>query len=99
VAQTAKGAVEIPGILNLGRTDPVGAGDTFLSGLGAALAVNAAPEEAAQLGNFAAAVVVTKIRRTGAASPAEILAIGREPQYVCEPERADDPRRTRALPP
>jgi bifunctional ADP-heptose synthase (sugar kinase/adenylyltransferase)/phosphoglycolate phosphatase-like HAD superfamily hydrolase len=95
IVQTAAGATEIPGLLVVGPTDPVGAGDSFLSGLSAGLAVGAAPAEAAQIGNFAARVTVAKLKQTGAATPDEILAIARGSAYIHEPELADDPRRAR----
>jgi len=89
----SSGVHPIPGLEVIGRVDPVGAGDSFLAGLGAALAAGASPEEAAAMGNFAAGVTVRKLRQTGTASPPEILEIGREPRYVYEPELAEDPRR------
>lgn len=52
--------------------DIVGAGDTFLSALGSALAAGATVAEAAALGNLAAAVTVKKLNQTGTASPDEI---------------------------
>ncbi len=53
--------------------DVVGAGDTFLSALAAALSAGAAAAEAAALANLAAAVTVEMLNQTGAASPSEIL--------------------------
>ena len=89
------GVEEVPGLLIAGPTDPVGAGDSFLAGIAAATAAGATPAEAARLGNFVAGVTVTKLRQTGTASPAEVLRIGREPDYLFEPELADNPRWTR----
>jgi len=94
----AGGLEEIPGIQVLSRTDPVGAGDSFLAGAAAALAAERPPGQAALLGNFAASVTVRKIRQTGTASPAEILEIGSDPDYVYSPELAEDTRRARWLP-
>lgn len=54
--------------------DIVGAGDTFLAALAAALASGAAPTEAAELACLAASVTVRKLGITGAASPGEIRA-------------------------
>lgn len=54
--------------------DPVGAGDTFIAALAAALAVGATPWEAGATANLAAAVIVEKLNQTGTASPEEILA-------------------------
>ncbi|MEJ5296981.1 MAG: PfkB family carbohydrate kinase [Armatimonadota bacterium] len=92
------GIEEIPGIQVLSRTDPVGAGDSFLAGAAAALAAGCPPGGAALLGNFAASVTVRKLRQTGTASPAEILEVGSDPDYVYFPELAEDIRRARYLP-
>ncbi|NOY79541.1 MAG: HAD family hydrolase [Kiritimatiellaeota bacterium] len=91
------GVYQVPGLEVIGRVDPVGAGDSFLAGLGAALAAGAAPQEAAAVGNFTAGVTVRKLRQTGTATPEEVLEIGREPRYAFEPELAEDPRRARHL--
>ena len=53
--------------------DPVGAGDTFIAALGAALASGATPQEAGTLATLAAAVTVEKLNQTGTASPEEIF--------------------------
>jgi bifunctional ADP-heptose synthase (sugar kinase/adenylyltransferase)/phosphoglycolate phosphatase-like HAD superfamily hydrolase len=91
LAADGRGIAEIPGLHILGRTDPVGAGDSFLAGAAAAAAAGASPEEAATLGNFAAGVTVQKLLQTGTATPAEVLAIGASPDCVYNPERADEP--------
>ena len=54
--------------------DIVGAGDTFIAALTAALAAGASPSEAGMVANLAAGVTVEKLNQTGTASPAEILA-------------------------
>lgn len=66
----------IPGIHIEAPVDSVGAGDAFLAGLAAATAAGASPGEALQIANLAGAVTVTKLRQTGTASPAEIIARG-----------------------
>ena len=73
---------EIPGIKVMGKIDPVGAGDSFLSGMSASLAGGASLEEAAQIGNFVAAVTIRKIGQTGTASQGEILKTGASPNYI-----------------
>jgi len=83
---------DVQGLQIVGRIDTVGAGDSALAGIAAALAAGADPVSAAMLGNFTAGVTVKKLFITGTASPAEILALGTEPDYVCSPELADDPR-------
>lgn len=91
----ATGLHEVPGLQILGRTDPVGAGDSLLAGLAAALATGRDPLTAATLGNFAAGVTVQKLFQTGTATPEEVRAIGGEPTYVYRPELAEDPRQAR----
>jgi rfaE bifunctional protein kinase chain/domain len=76
---TNDGIVKVPGIRISGKIDPVGAGDSFLAGMSASLACGADVEEAAQMGNLIAAVTITKIGRTGTATPEEILRIGTSP--------------------
>jgi phosphoglycolate phosphatase-like HAD superfamily hydrolase len=92
------GVRSVPGLQVLGPVDPVGAGDSLLSGLAAATAAGASPFEAAEIGNAAARVTVTKLRQTGTASPMEILEVAGEPQYIHHPEAADDPRQAQRLP-
>lgn len=86
------GSVEIPGLMILGRTDPVGAGDSYLAGAAAALAAGYPVDVAAELGSFAAGVTVQKLFQCGTASPEEIAAIGTDPDYIYEPETAEDVR-------
>jgi len=85
--------VDVPGIQILKRIDPVGAGDTGVSAVAAALAGGATVGEAAELANFASAVTVQKLFQCGTASPTEILQIGSSPDYVYNPELSEDPRR------
>jgi phosphoglycolate phosphatase-like HAD superfamily hydrolase len=83
---------EIPGLQILGKVDPVGAGDSMLAGLAAALAVGKNYKIAAAFGNFVAGVTVQKIFQTGTSSPEEIVQIGSDPDYIYRPELADDQR-------
>lgn len=92
------GLHEIPGPHVLGRTDTVGAGDSMLVGIAAALAVNRTPFTAAELGSCVAAVTIQKLHCTGTATPDEVLKVGVEPDYVYRPELADDSRRAHYLP-
>jgi bifunctional ADP-heptose synthase (sugar kinase/adenylyltransferase) len=89
----ADGQHLVPGLHITGPTDTVGAGDSMLAGVAAALAAHRSPAEAALFGNFVAGVTVQKLFQTGTASPQELLAIGADPEYVYEPELADDPRK------
>lgn len=65
----------LPAIASSGATDPVGAGDTVASAVGAALSAGATLREAAELAVLAAGVTVRKIGETGTASPEEILSL------------------------
>ncbi len=89
---------DVPGVAVRGPTDPVGAGDALLAGIAASLAAGASAREAASLGNLAAAVTVTKLFRTGTASPDEVLALAAEADYRYRPELAASPLAARFLP-
>ncbi|HVP18839.1 MAG TPA: PfkB family carbohydrate kinase [Spirochaetia bacterium] len=92
IGQDEAGTFEVPGLQIIGRIDTVGAGDSALAGIAAALASGRGCLEAATLGNFVAGVTVRKLYITGTASPEEILAVGSDPDYVFRPELAEDPR-------
>ena len=64
-----------PGIRSDGPIDPVGAGDTVAAALAAVLGGGGEPVLAGRLANVAACVTVRKLRMTGTATPAEILAL------------------------
>ena len=64
----------VPGFPQEPPLDIVGAGDTFIAALAAALASGASPVEAATLACLAASVTVKKLGTTGAAAPQELLA-------------------------
>jgi rfaE bifunctional protein kinase chain/domain len=83
----------VPGLHIVRRTDPVGAGDSMLSGIAAAMAAGCTAFDAAVFGNFVAGVTVQQLFTTGTASPDAIREIGSSPDYIYEPELADDPRR------
>ena len=74
----AGGLQVVPGLPITKPTDPVGAGDSMLAGIAAALAAHATPAQAALFGNLVAGVTVRKLFQTGTATPAEILAISEE---------------------
>ena len=88
VVYDSDGYHEIPGLQILARKDTVGAGDSMLAGIASSLAAGESPVKAAEIGNFVAGVTVQKLFRTGTASPAEILAIGSDPDYCYRPELA-----------
>ena len=85
----------VPGLHLIGSIDPVGAGDSMLAGLAAAMAAGNAPFTAATFGNFVAGVTVQKLYQTGTATPDEIRAIGTAPDYIFQPEKAEDLRSAR----
>ncbi|MGA2480805.1 MAG: PfkB family carbohydrate kinase, partial [Spirochaetia bacterium] len=95
LVRDTEGMHEVPGLQILGRIDTVGAGDSALAGIAAALATGQGCRTAASLGNLAAGVTVQKLFVTGTASPEEVMAIGADPDYVYHPELAADPRGAR----
>jgi len=97
VVYDRNGYKEIPGLLILSPVDPVGAGDTMLAGISAALAVGTPAYAAAEFGNLAAAVTVQKLMQTGTASPEEILHIGSDPDCRYRPDLARQPRKASYL--
>jgi len=94
----AEGVHEVPGIQLLKKLDPVGAGDTVTSALALCLGAGVSPAEAAEFANFAAAVTVQKLFQTGTASGAEILQIGKDADYIYQPELASDRRKAKYVP-
>jgi rfaE bifunctional protein kinase chain/domain len=87
-----KGISEISSLMIIGRTDTVGAGDSYLAGAAAALAAGYSLETAGELGTFTAGVTVQKLFQTGTASPDEIFETGSDPDYIYQPEIAEDIR-------
>lgn len=92
------GVHEIPGIQLLKKLDPVGAGDTVTSALALCLGAGLAPVEAAEFANFAAAVTVQKLFQTGTANGAEILTVAKDPDFIYQPELAEDRRQACHVP-
>lgn len=82
---------EVPGIQVVEKTDPVGAGDTVVATLAAVIGSGQLPLAAAQLANIAAMITARKLQMTGTATPAEILAVGPDPDYIYDPDLAESP--------
>ena len=93
----SNGIEDIPGLMILSRVDTVGAGDSYLAGVTAALAAGYDRKTAAQLGSFVAGVTVQKLFQTGTATPDEILAIGANPDYIYAPDLAINIRQANYL--
>ena len=91
------GIHEVSGIQLMKKLDTVGAGDTVTSALALCLGAGVQPAEAAEFANFAAAVTTQKLFQTGTAPGAEVLEIGRDADYIYQPELASDRRRARYL--
>ncbi|HET6494620.1 MAG TPA: PfkB family carbohydrate kinase, partial [Thermoleophilia bacterium] len=72
--QTAEGCHHVPAPPVQGPLDIVGAGDSTLSGITAALCAGASLVQAAEIGALVASITITKLRDTGTASPEELLA-------------------------
>ncbi|MBM4024909.1 MAG: carbohydrate kinase [Planctomycetes bacterium] len=92
------GVHEVPGIQLLKKLDPVGAGDTVTSALALCLGAGVPPAEAAAFANFAAAVTVQKLFQTGTANGDEVLAVAQDPDFIYQPELAEDRRKACYLP-
>jgi rfaE bifunctional protein kinase chain/domain len=86
------GVTNIDGLMIISKVDTVGAGDSYLAGAASALAAGYSLEIAAEIGSYVAGVTVQKLFQTGTASPAEILNIGTDPDFVYSPELAEDMR-------
>ena len=93
-----KGIEEIPGLMILSRVDTVGAGDSYLAGVAAALGAGFDMKIAATLGSYVAGVTVQKLFQTGTATPGEILNIGVNPDYIYNPDLAGNIRQASYLP-
>ncbi|MEI6809945.1 MAG: PfkB family carbohydrate kinase, partial [bacterium] len=87
----ADGEHETPGVHVAGAVDPVGAGDTVLSALACCLGSGIETWSAADFAGLAAVVTVQKLRQTGTAGGAEIMAMARDADYIYQPELAADP--------
>ena len=85
------------GIQLLKQIDSVGAGDTAFSAIAAALAGGANLQQVIEFANFAAAVTVQKLYQTGVASPEEIIELGADPDYIYQPELAEDIRQAKYI--
>jgi rfaE bifunctional protein kinase chain/domain len=68
------GEQHVPAIPVAGPIDVVGAGDSVMAGLVAALCAGASLAEAALVGNLAASITIQQLGTTGTASRAQVLA-------------------------
>lgn len=87
-----KGITDIPGLMIIAKTDTVGAGDSYLAGVAAALAAGYSLTESAETGTLVAGVTIRKLFQTGTASPEEILETGRDPDLIYNPFLAENLR-------
>ncbi len=71
---SAEGCERVPAVPVTGEIDIVGAGDTTLAAITAALCAGASPAEAALIGNLGASVTIRCLGTTGTASAAQIMA-------------------------
>ncbi len=94
LAFDGKAIYQVPGVMIVGPIDSCGAGDTTAAAITTALAGKISLPEAIEIANFAAAVIVRKLHQTGTATPAEILAVAPECDYVYRPEIAEDIRKS-----
>jgi rfaE bifunctional protein kinase chain/domain len=91
------GISQIPGLMIISRVDTVGAGDSYLAGAASVLAAGYSMKEAAEFGTFVAGVTVQKLFQTGTATPAEVMAIGADPDFIFSPELAENIRQATYL--
>jgi rfaE bifunctional protein kinase chain/domain len=98
IVANAGSVQEFPGIQIIGKTDPVGAGDTVVASLAAMLGCCTDVEMAAGVANLAASITVRKLHTTGTATPAELREVVPGADYVFEPELAESFRLARFLP-
>lgn len=75
------GICHAPGLIFDKQLDTVGAGDTVISALAAALGAGYAANIAAEFANLAAGVTVQKLFTTGTASGEEILELNKNAKY------------------
>lgn len=73
-----EGVEHIPGVPVSGPIDIVGAGDSTMSGIAAALCAGATPAQAARVGCLVASLTIQQLGVTGTATPAQVLARCRE---------------------
>ncbi len=91
------GVTQIPGLMIISKVDTVGAGDSYLAGAASTLAAGYEMQTAAEVGSYVAGVTVQKLMQTGTASPEEVMAIGQDPDFIYEPELAEDIRQAKVL--
>jgi rfaE bifunctional protein kinase chain/domain len=77
---TSDAQQHVPAIRVAGPLDIVGAGDSAMAGLVAALCGGAAPAEAALVGNLVASLTIQQLGATGTATRAQVLARFEEAQ-------------------
>jgi sugar/nucleoside kinase (ribokinase family) len=73
----AAGFARIRAVPVHGPIDTVGAGDSAVAGLSAALCAGASPREVAKIGNLVASVTIHQIGTTETATPGQVLAANR----------------------
>jgi len=88
---TREGVQHVPGVPVTGPIDIVGAGDSTMAGIVAALCAGAEAGEAALVGNLVASITIQQIGTTGTASRQQVLERFR--QLAQEKRLADDPHR------
>lgn len=87
--------LEFPGVYVLGKTDPVGAGDSVVAAVAAILGGKGDVETAGRIANLAASITVRKIQTTGTVTASELRQFGQLIEYIYEPELADMPHQAR----
>jgi rfaE bifunctional protein kinase chain/domain len=92
IAWDKNGIHEVSGLQFLKKINSVGAGDTALSAIACCLAIKVDTRHAIELANFAAGVTIQKLFQTGTANAEEILNVCIDPNYIYQPELAENIR-------
>jgi len=91
------GVTETNGLMIISKVDTVGAGDSYLAGAAASLAAGLSIATASEIGSYVAGVTVRKLFQTGTASPDEVMEVGVDPDYIYQPDLAEDIRQAKYL--
>jgi rfaE bifunctional protein kinase chain/domain len=93
----AAGSARVPGMRAQGPIDTVGAGDSVVAGLTAALGAGASLREAAAVGNLVASVTIQQIGTTGTATRVQVLEAQRAFERSAEAAQVLTPHKARGI--
>jgi bifunctional ADP-heptose synthase (sugar kinase/adenylyltransferase) len=90
VVTDKNGSTEVNSLMVLSRIDTVGAGDSYLAGVTAALAAGHDLENSALTGTLTAGVTIRKLFQTGTATPGELISAATDAEFIHNPELAEN---------